>query len=517
MNPPSPTSEDASAALVRQMTEQAAARPWTIWIAERLFPWLRWRRRLVTASVKALAAQIQGINGALDTVRAHSERVGLLANGLHGALRACDATIADLRQALTEHETDSLRRLDRLSRLTAENRDDIAALERRLLRQDDNLDAANARLARLSEDLAASNREIQGQVAAQGAEVSRLESKLVAAAAESREEIAAAAERAETAVGELRTRVGDTERRHTASLDRLKEELDALTASIRHEQRTLSEQHEAIRGGVTQLESRIADVLAALRPAEVTAQGGALDDRLGKPEKPGGEGETAFDRFYLAFENRYRGSQEEIRRRQQVYLPTLENLVAQRTLARETMRLVDLGCGRGEWLGLLHDAGFVGAIGVDLNPRMLASSREHALPVEQADALDYLRRQDDHSLAAVTAMHLVEHLPFAALLELFDQTRRVLIPGGLVILETPNCSNVLVATQNFHNDPTHRAPLPPLLLSFTAEHAGFRDVRILPLHPYGSGYRVKGSSTMARRFNDYFYGPQDYALLAYNP
>jgi O-antigen chain-terminating methyltransferase len=83
-------------------------------------------------------------------------------------------------------------------------------------------------------------------------------------------------------------------------------------------------------------------------------------------------------------------------------------------------------------------------------------------------------------------------------------------------METPNCGNLLVASDSFHLDPTHRSPLPPLLLSFSAEHAGFREIKTLLLHPYGLEDRVADSSPLAARFNEFFYGPQDYAVIAYN-
>jgi O-antigen chain-terminating methyltransferase len=83
-------------------------------------------------------------------------------------------------------------------------------------------------------------------------------------------------------------------------------------------------------------------------------------------------------------------------------------------------------------------------------------------------------------------------------------------------METPNCGNLLVASQNFHLDPTHRSPIPPMLLSFSVEYLGFCEVSTLLLHPYDEANRVPDSSPIADRFNGFFYGPQDYAVVAHN-
>ncbi|TFW35098.1 class I SAM-dependent methyltransferase, partial [Massilia horti] len=180
--------------------------------------------------------------------------------------------------------------------------------------------------------------------------------------------------------------------------------------------------------------------------------------------------------FYKAFEDRYRGSREMIAARLRVYLPFIAPLPA----LYQPARALDVGCGRGEWLELAAESGFA-ASGVDLDDAMLAACRARGLEVQTADALATLRAMDDASLALLSAFHVVEHMPFDDVRALLAEALRVLQPGGLLILETPNPENLVVGATSFYLDPSHLRPLPPLLLSFAAEHAGFGRVKVLRL------------------------------------
>lgn len=180
--------------------------------------------------------------------------------------------------------------------------------------------------------------------------------------------------------------------------------------------------------------------------------------------------------FYRAFEDRYRGSRDLIKERLRAYLPFVAPLVAE---GRDASAL-DLGCGRGEWLELMSEHAF-SARGVDLDDGMLAACRERGLAVETADALTSLRALADDSVAVVSAFHLVEHIPFTTLQELVAQALRVLQPGGLLIMETPNPENPMVGACRFYLDPSHERPLPPLLLSFLTEHTGFARHKVVGL------------------------------------
>jgi O-antigen chain-terminating methyltransferase len=223
------------------------------------------------------------------------------------------------------------------------------------------------------------------------------------------------------------------------------------------------------------------------------------------PAKPDGVPDTV----YCSFEDRFRGTRSEIKHRLETYLPYLET----HGIGREQMPIVDVGCGRGEWLELLAERNLKSR-GVDLNHVFLAQCKERGLPVIETDLLQYLEDLPSQSLGAVTGFHVIEHLPIDVLVNVFCQTRRVLKPGGLAIFETPNPQNILVATHNFYLDFTHYNPLPSLTVQFLLEACGLCDVQILYLHPYPEAMQLPDDGTeLTKRFNEYFYGPQDYAVI----
>ncbi|KQQ65577.1 hypothetical protein ASF84_25145 [Pseudomonas sp. Leaf127] len=209
--------------------------------------------------------------------------------------------------------------------------------------------------------------------------------------------------------------------------------------------------------------------------------------------------------FYRAFEDRHRGSRELIHERQQIYVPFLEPL---KQLYPERKAL-DVGCGRGEWLEILQRNGF-DPLGVDLDAGMLQACHDLGLPVEQGDALEMLKRMPDESLAVVSGFHVAEHIPFDVLKDLVSETMRVLKPGGLLILETPNAENLVVGAQYFYLDPSHERPIPHLLLSFLTEYCGFERSKVLRLQepaPLVEGDEVNLVSVL-------FGVSPDYAIVA---
>ncbi|MEZ4598903.1 MAG: class I SAM-dependent methyltransferase [Syntrophotaleaceae bacterium] len=120
--------------------------------------------------------------------------------------------------------------------------------------------------------------------------------------------------------------------------------------------------------------------------------------------------------------------------------------------------------------------------GIDISRIMVDQCRKLGLPAVEGDAIGYLRTLEENSVAVVSGFHIAEHLPHEVLLTLFEEAQRVLLPGGVLILETPNPENILVKSCTFYLDPSHRKPLPPELLQFMAEDVGFLSVAIMRLN-----------------------------------
>ncbi|HEX8680378.1 MAG TPA: class I SAM-dependent methyltransferase, partial [Chthoniobacterales bacterium] len=217
------------------------------------------------------------------------------------------------------------------------------------------------------------------------------------------------------------------------------------------------------------------------------------------------------DAFYLNFEDHFRGPRAAIRDKVDVYLPLIE----QASAGSVDRPILDVGCGRGEWLDMLREHGRV-ARGVDMNERMVADCRERGLEATVADAIEHLRSLGDDSLGAVTGFHIIEHLPLAVLLELCAQTRRVLKPGGLVLFESPNCKNLVVGACNFYSDPTHQRPVFPDTAQFMLESHGFERVQIRYVSA-AEGSPFDKSDPAGAILDNWFYGPRDFAVIGFKP
>ena len=262
-------------------------------------------------------------------------------------------------------------------------------------------------------------------------------------------------------------------------------------------------------------ENRIAELSQELhRLAHAVAAGAApvpATAAAKQEERPAQPSASGFDAeaFYTAFERTFRGSREDIFERLKVYLPYLEKFRGD-----PDARMLDVGCGRGEWLELLTGEGLK-VTGVDMNSAMVSMCRERGLAAECDDAIAYLRRLPQGSLAAVTGFHIIEHLPFETLVALFDAALHAVRKDGIVIFETPNPENLIVGACNFYTDPTHLHPIVPAVAEFIAQQRGFARAEILRLHPYPADLQLVEDSDVARRVNRALYGPQDYAVIAW--
>ncbi len=208
---------------------------------------------------------------------------------------------------------------------------------------------------------------------------------------------------------------------------------------------------------------------------------------------------------YFAYESRMRGSVDSIRERQRLYVDIL----------RDAAPVLDVGCGRGELLGLLREAG-VEARGIDADSDMVAYARGDGLDVEQADLVEYLQRAGDDSLGAIFMGQVVEHLPAPTLVQTFQLAVAKLRPGGVLVAETINPLSP-IALRNYFADLTHAQPLVPETLELLARQSGFAETEIRFLNEPAERLTEPADPVIAanvRRLNDLLFAPLDYALVA---
>ncbi|MCU1492528.1 MAG: hypothetical protein JWO62_292 [Acidimicrobiaceae bacterium] len=223
----------------------------------------------------------------------------------------------------------------------------------------------------------------------------------------------------------------------------------------------------------------------------------------------------ALENLYGALEEAMRGSHETIIERVRPYL---DDVLA----TPGSGPVLDVGCGRGEWLEVLRDSG-VEAYGVELNPIYQEAWDANQLDVRIGDVRDHLTKLGERSLRVVSALHVAEHLTTDELIEFLDLALRALEPGGVLILETPNPENLLVGSWSFYLDPTHRHPLPARLLSFLVGSRGFSGVEVrylarpelelIPRPVAGQPWETE-LGPLVDTINRHLFAPQDYAVIA---
>lgn len=349
-------------------------------------------------------------------------------------------------------------------------------------------------------------------------------------------------------------------------LDLLVEQLETLQSAeegrlVRIERRldAVEETVRAIQGDVEAARDRIGSIERRLDRAEnahdrlqdrvlpaVVERGNVLTDRLAEELEevaslverimlaeplptPSSGSTAALPRALAEVQPRlleaFRGSEEEIRHRLDHHLPVL----------RDAAPILDLGCGRGELLLLLRDAGVV-ASGVESDPALAQAARRRGLDVEEGDVLEALQAQPENSLGAITAIHLLEHLEPARVLDVLREARRALRPGGLFLAECPNPLSIRVGATLFWKDPTHLRPLLPEVLQLFLETSGFEVTSVEFLHPFpedqsfvtGVGAVTDDASPeltamherlaeMGARLDELINGPRDFAVVAATP
>ena len=218
---------------------------------------------------------------------------------------------------------------------------------------------------------------------------------------------------------------------------------------------------------------------------------------------------------YELFEDESRGDVEDIRERLEFYVPLLEKAAGEGGL------IADLGCGRGELLELLKEKGLA-ALGIDNNEAAVIRGQKAGLDMECKDLFAYLREAKEGSLAAVTAMHVIEHLTPSQQGEFLSLSLKALKPGGLIAMETPNIMNLHVASCDFYSDITHVRPVHPVALRNRMKQMGYKDIDIKFLHPFPQSEQLildaPGLNEEAKKnfekINELIWGCRDCVILA---
>ena len=217
------------------------------------------------------------------------------------------------------------------------------------------------------------------------------------------------------------------------------------------------------------------------------------------------------DALYINLEDHFRGDKATVHQRQMEYLPYISHIVS------DQFPLIDLGCGRGEWLQVLKE-NHLSARGIDSNTACVAECTENGLSASLGELLDTLTQLPDASCGSITMFQVLEHLPFDVVVNVLRESRRVLIPGGVFIGEVPNSETLRVGASTFWIDPTHQRPLFPAVLAFLASSVGFAGVTGKYSSPLAPTPDLTGLPDNATKtildLHHAINGPGDFALIA---
>ncbi|MEO0206716.1 MAG: class I SAM-dependent methyltransferase [candidate division WOR-3 bacterium] len=214
--------------------------------------------------------------------------------------------------------------------------------------------------------------------------------------------------------------------------------------------------------------------------------------------------------LYLAFENHFRGPEEWVKTRFTKYM----------NLPRRNGKILDVGCGRGEFLELLKDKGY-DAYGIDINSDMVKRCKEKGLEVFEEDALLHLMKLPDESISMIMCAHFIEHIPHAMWFRLLTLFRQVLISDGILILETLNPRSIYGMIEYYFKDPTHTQPAYPEYLQYLLELIGFKEIKTAFHSPVESALQNLNSQQYAQellenieRLNKFLFDQIEYSITA---
>jgi 2-polyprenyl-3-methyl-5-hydroxy-6-metoxy-1,4-benzoquinol methylase len=203
---------------------------------------------------------------------------------------------------------------------------------------------------------------------------------------------------------------------------------------------------------------------------------------------------------YGRFAERFRGSEEYVQR----------NLEFYRTFFEDRRNVLDVGCGRGEFLEAMRELG-VTARGIDIAEDSVALCRHKGLMAETADLFPFLAAQPEGEFDGIFSAQVVEHLAPERLPEMIRLCTARLRRGGLLAIETPNPECLAIFATHFYLDPTHTRPVPHPLLAFYMEEAGLGLIEVHRLSPALDS--IPEIAELPERFRDRFFGGLDYAII----
>ena len=298
-------------------------------------------------------------------------------------------------------------------------------------------------------------------------------------------------------------------RRHQQALAAWERRTNAAVAA-------LSGTHEELRASIGVLQQATQTLKReVMRLSEAGIPASAAPTAVRESSRDGGPRASLDGHKYVGFEDHFRGSQDDIRGRVAEYLP----------IFRGVQNVVDLGCGRGEFLALLRENGIDGR-GVDINEAMVEVCRSQGFDVTRTDALSYLEAQPDGSIGGLFAAQVVEHLEPQYLNALLDVAFGKLRPGAPIVLETINPACWFAFFESYIRDITHVRPLHPDTLKFLLIASGFQHVdiryrspypehdKLQPIGPNGSlGDAVETLNANVERINRLLFTWLDYAAI----
>ena len=297
------------------------------------------------------------------------------------------------------------------------------------------------------------------------------------------------------------------------------ETANQLIAAVAGQRRALDDQTAALHAELLRTEQKVGRWLEAVEGWRESSERreSIRDGRLARLETSApasgapaatapGEGGTIPAGVYSLFEERFRGDLAAVARKQRSYVELLRGLPGP---------VLDVGCGRGEFLSLLRAEG-IPASGIELSPIAAAQCLAAGLDVVEADAAADLPGREPGRLGGITAFQVVEHWRPETLFAFLLSARRAVAPGGVLIAETIN-SDSLSALKAFFLDPSHVRPIPPETLHFMVGAAGFVDASIEYRGELPPGERLAETTENDRILNRLLFGPQDYAVIARVP